>query len=168
MYGGEEPEIAGVYVIGPCGSPARLGFCLANEFSDHIMEKVNYLWLSHSKLRPIALGPELLLGDLPQTVRGTSRIFRKSMLLWEKTFLSGEMHMSHSLENLEKHHFKYDIFRCPGDVHIHCFGTATLSFSDSIRTETGDVFEIQAEPFRLPLRNALAAKPGASTVIRIL
>ena len=63
--------------------------------------------------------------------------------------------MSYSLANLEHHHFKYDVFRKPGDVHVHMFGTATLSFSDKIRTEDGDVFEISAPAFGLPLRNAL-------------
>ena len=45
----------------------RLGFALANEFSDHVTERGNYLWLAHSKLRPASFGPEMLLGDLPQT-----------------------------------------------------------------------------------------------------
>jgi hypothetical protein len=52
--GGEEPEIAGVYLIGDDGEPLRLGYCLANEFSDHVTERGNYLWLAHSKLRPAA------------------------------------------------------------------------------------------------------------------
>ena len=55
--GGEEPEIAGIYLIGPEGTPFRIGFALANEFSDHITERGNYLWLAHSKLRMAALGP---------------------------------------------------------------------------------------------------------------
>ena len=44
---GEEPEIAGIYVIGDDGTPFRVGFALANEFSDHVTERVNYLWLAH-------------------------------------------------------------------------------------------------------------------------
>ena len=63
--------------------------------------------------------------------------------------------MSHSLANLEWHQFKYAQFRRPGDVHVHFFGTATLSFSDGFRTEAGDEFEIEASPFTLPLRNRL-------------
>lgn len=55
--GGEEPEIAGIYLNGPDGTPFRLGFALGNEFSDHVTERVNYLWLAHSKLRQAALGP---------------------------------------------------------------------------------------------------------------
>ena len=63
--------------------------------------------------------------------------------------------MSHSIANLEHHHFKYALFRQPGDVHVHFFGTATLSFADGITTEQGDVFEIEAPDFGLPLRNPL-------------
>ena len=37
--GGEEPEIAAIYVIGPDGTPFRLGFALGNEFSDHVTER---------------------------------------------------------------------------------------------------------------------------------
>lgn len=162
---GEEAEIAGVYCIAPDGSPLRLGFALANEFSDHVMERTNYLWLSHSKLRPLALGPELVTGPLPEDVRGTVRIQRDGAVLWEKPFLSGEANMSHSIENLEQHHFKYGMFRRPGDVHIHVFGTATLSFSDGVQTVPGDVFEIEAEPFRWPLRNEL--KMGAPAGVRV-
>ena len=157
--GGEEPEIAGVYVIGPDGTPYRLGFCLANEFSDHVIERGNYLWLAHSKLRQAALGPELLTGELPADVRGASRIVRDGETVWEKPFLSGEANMSHTIANLEHHHFKYDLFRRPGDVHVHFFGTATLSFSDGFQTKLGDTFEIEAAPFLYPARNPLAQAP---------
>lgn len=167
--GGEEPEIAGVYLIDAHGQPVRLGFALGNEFSDHVTERGNYLWLAHSKLRAAALGPELLLGDLPIDVRGASRILRDGQVVWEKPFLSGEANMSHSLGNLEHHHFKYPGFRRPGDVHVHFFGTATLSFSDGFRTEEGDVFEIEAKPFTLPARNPLArAAETAPVKVRAL
>ena len=163
--GGEEPELAGIYLIGPDGTPFRLGICLANEFSDHVTERHNYLWLAHSKLRQASLGPELLVGALPDHVEGTSRIVRDGETLWEEPFLSGEANMSHSFANLERHHFKYDLFRRPGDVHVHFFGTATLSFSAGVQTEVGDVFEIAAAPFTLPLRNPLArAEPKAAVV----
>jgi hypothetical protein len=164
--GGEEPEIAGVYLIGADGQPVRLGFCMGNEFSDHVIERGNYLWLAHSKLRQAALAPELLLGELPQDVRGTSRIRRDGAVIWEKPFLSGEANMSHSLANLEHHHFKYGLFRRPGDLHLHFFGTATLSFADGVRTQAGDVFELESNAFALPLRNTLqrAEDEGLVTV----
>ena len=63
--------------------------------------------------------------------------------------------MSHNIANLEYHHFKYDLFRQPGDVHVHFFGTSVLSFSDQIETQEGDVFEIEADAFGKPLRNNL-------------
>jgi hypothetical protein len=154
--GGEEPEIAGIYVIDEKGRPFRIGFALANEFSDHVMERVNYLYLAHSKLRPASFGPEILVGALPDDVHGMSRIRRADKCIWEKPFLSGEANMSHTIANLEHHHFKYQLFRSPGDVHVHMFGTATLSFADGIRAEAGDVFEIESAPFGLPLRNQLA------------
>ncbi|MFW2829374.1 AraD1 family protein [Sphingomonas sp. ID0503] len=166
--GGEEPELAGIYLIGPNGTPFRLGLCLANEFSDHVTERHNYLWLAHSKLRQASLGPELLVGELPDHVEGASRIRRGDAVLWEKPFLSGEANMSHSFANLEHHHFKYDLFRRPGDIHVHFFGTATLSFSDGVRTEEGDVFEIEAAPFTLPLRNPLARASETPVAVKAL
>ncbi len=154
--GGEEPELAGIYLIAEDGTPCRLGFALANEFSDHVTERVNYLWLAHSKLRAASFGPEIRLGACPEDVRGSSRIRRDGAVVWEKPFLSGEANMSHSLANLEHHHFKYRLFRQPGDLHVHMFGTATLSFADGLQTEPGDVFEIAAPDFGLPLVNPLA------------
>ena len=153
LDGGEEPEVAGIYVIGPDARPFRLGFALSNEFSDHVTERLNYLQLAHSKLRSASFGPEIFIGELPEDIRGTSRILRDGKKVWEQPFLSGEANMSHSIANLEHHHFKYDIFRQPGDVHVHFLGTATLSFADGITVEAGDVFEIKAPPFGLPLRN---------------
>lgn len=166
--GGEEPELAGIYLIGDDGTPFRLGIALANEFSDHVTERHNYLWLAHSKLRQASLGAELLLGEPPADIRGTSRIVRDGETLWEKPFLTGEANMSHSLANLEHHHFKYAAFRRPGDVHVHFFGTATLSCADNVRTQDGDVFEIEAAPFTLPLRNALATAPVDSVSVKPL
>src|SRR6266481_10004710 len=63
--GGEEAEIAGLYVIDHTGVPVRVGFALGNEFSDHVTERQNYLYLAHSKLRECSVGPELYLGELP-------------------------------------------------------------------------------------------------------
>ncbi len=165
---GEEPEMAGIYLIGEDGTPFRLGFALGNEFSDHVTERVNYLYLAHSKLRWCSFGPELRLGDLPRNVSGMSRILRDGKVIWEKPFLSGEDNMSHTIANLEHHHFKYDLFCHPGDIHVHMFGTATLSFADGIRTEPGDVFEIEESQFGLPLRNAVAWDDDKPVVIKSL
>jgi len=160
LDGGEEPEVVGLYVVAPDGKPWRLGFALGNEFSDHVTERQNYLWLAHSKLRACAVGPELVTGPLPDHVAGESRLIREGKAIWQKPFLSGESNMSHTIANLEYHHFKYRQFRRPGDVHIHYFGAATLSFADGIRTQPGDVFEIEMKAFGAPLRNPLAKPAG--------
>ena len=155
LDGGEEPEIAGIYIIDPEGQPQRLGYCLSNDFSDHKMEQINYLYLAHSKLRPCSYGPELLLGELPKNIKGTSRIYRQNDLLWEKEFLTGEDNMTHNIANLEHHHFKYELFRQPGDLHIHMFGTSVLSFGEGVETKDGDLFKIEADCFDHPLVNQL-------------
>jgi hypothetical protein len=165
---GEEPELAGIYVIAADGSPCRLGFTLANEFSDHVTERTNYLYLAHSKLRCAAIGPELLTGTLPADIRGTARITRNGQAIWEKPFLTGEANMSHWIRNLEHHHFKYELFRRPGDLHVHFFGTATLSFADGVKANGGDVFEIEAQPFTLPLRNPLKIVAAPRPNLRVL
>jgi hypothetical protein len=157
---GEEPEVVGLYWIAPDGTPCRLGFALGNEFSDHVTERQNYLLLAHSKLRACAFGPELLTGPLPADLSGTSRIRRGDTVIWEKPFATGEANMSHTGANLEYHHFKYAEHRRPGDVHVHFFGTATLSFADGIRAEPGDRFEIVSPVFGAPLVNALTIEPA--------
>jgi hypothetical protein len=168
LDGGEEPELAGFYIIGEDGVAYRLGFSVANEFSDHVTEKINYLYLAHSKLRPASFSPELLVGALPDHVEGTSRILRDGKTVWEKPFLSGEANMSHTIANLEYHHFKYALFCQPGDLHVHMYGTATLSVADGFVTREGDVFEIDAPQFGLPLRNKLVVAAKETVAIKML
>lgn len=160
LDGGEEAELAGVYVIDDAGRPRRLGFTLANEFSDHVLERRNYLLLAHSKLRACALGPELRLGSLPASVSGHVRVLRGGEALWTGAFLSGEDNMAHSIANLEHHHFKYAAFRRPGDVHVHFLGAGVLSHGAGVGAEDGDVFEIDVPAFGRPLRNPLRARAG--------
>jgi hypothetical protein len=157
LDGGEEPELAGLYLIGDDGQPYRLGYAIGNEFSDHVTERQNYLYLAHSKLRACGLGPALLVGEAPASVEGVSRIIdAQGRVRWEKPFFSGEQNMSHTIANLEHHHFKYPLFRRAGDVHIHFFGTATLSVADNIVVRPGETFEIEAPQFGPALRNTLA------------
>ena len=157
LDGGEEPEIAGLYVIGDDGQAYRLGFAIGNEFSDHVTERQNYLYLAHSKLRVCGVGPALLVGELPAHIDGASRVLDAAgKVRWEKAFVSGEDNMSHTIANLEHHHFKYPLFNRPGDVHVHFFGTATLSFADNISVQPGETFEVQSPAFGPALRNKLA------------
>ncbi len=167
LDGGEEPELVGLYVIGSRGTVLRVGFALGNEFSDHVLERQNYLYLAHSKLRTSSFGPELLIGEAPSNIVGTSRILRDGQELWSGEFLTGEANMTHTLANIEHHHFKYAGFRRPGDVHCHYFGTATLSVAAGITPQPGDIFEISAPPFGRPLRNPLVAGPTVTQPVAV-
>jgi len=161
---GEEPELVGCYLIDDDGHPHRLGFAIGNEFSDHVTERRNYLLLAHSKLRQCGVGPMLNTGTIPSHMEGTSRIRRNGQVLWQKPFLTGEGNMSHTFANLEYHHFKYRQHRVPGDVHLHFFGTATLSFVDNIKVAPGDEFEIDLPALGPPLTNPLAVEPGGHSL----
>ena len=168
--GGEEAELTGLYVIGESGNVLRVGFALGNEYSDHVMERKNYLYLAHSKLRACSFGPELLVGEAPADIQGTVRIVRDGNEVWSAPFLTGEDNMTYYLSQLEHHHFKYDLFRQPGDIHCHFFGTATLSFTAGVSAKPDDVFEISASGFGMPLRNPLQAadKPNKMVTIKTL
>lgn len=165
LAGGEEAEIVGLYLIGPDGNPWRIGYAIANEFSDQVTEAQNYLYLAHSKLRACSFGPEILVGELAQDVQGKVRVVRDETVLWEGDFASGEANMSHSIANLEHHHFRYDIFRNPGDLHAYFFGAPVLSCAHGIEAKDGDRFEIDVPDFGTPLRNTLRGMPEKTFTI---
>ncbi len=155
LDGGEEAEVAGVYFIDAAGTPRRVGLALANEFSDHKLEAQNYLYLAHSKLRTCSLGPELMVEAEFRDARGVVRIERGGKTLWSSAFATGEANMSHSLANLEHHHFKYAAHRRPGDAHIHFLGADAFSFGEGVELAAGDVMEMELAGFGRPLRNPL-------------
>ena len=153
--GGEEPEVAGLYIIDAEGRPWRVGLAIGNEFSDHVMEKKNYLYLAPSKLRDCAIGPELTVDSDYSDLAGVVRIERAGETLWSKPIVTGEANMSHSLANLEHHHFKYPAHRNPGDAHVHFFGAAAFSFGEDVELSDGDVMEVAWQGLGRPLRNPL-------------
>jgi len=165
--GGEEPEIAGVYLIDDEGQPRRVGMTMANEFSDHVIEKQNYLYLAPSKLRECALGPEIVIDPTFDRVPGAVRIERGGRTLWQQAIASGEGNMCHSLANLEHHHFKYPEHRRPGDAHIHFFGADAFSFGASITLEDGDVMVVAFEGFGRALRNPLRVESRSQTFVAV-
>jgi len=166
--GGEEAEIAGVYIIAPDGRPCRLGMAAGNEFSDHQFERKNYLNLAGSKLRTCALGPELVVEPQFESVQVAIKIERAANVLWSRTFRSGEAEMCHSLQNIEHHHFKFEAHRRPGDVHVHFLGTDCLSFSDGVQLREGDVMEVLAEGFGRPLRNPVHYAARETTLVQVV
>ena len=153
--GGEEAEIAGIYIIGGDGAPYRIGMAAGNEFSDHQFEKRNYLNLAGSKLRTCSIGPELVIGADFDAVAGEVRIERGKAAAWSKAIETGEANMCHSLKNLEHHHFKFEGHRQPGDVHVHFFGAHSLSFGDGVVLQDGDWMEVRFEGFGRALRNPI-------------
>ena len=154
--GGDEAEIAGCYLIGDDGTPHRVGLVQGNEFSDHVLEAKNYLYLAQSKLRRCSIGPEIVIGgDLSSEVRGEAHIERNGETIWSGPLASGEPWMCHTLANLEHHHFKHDMHRRVGDSHVHFFGADLFSFKDRLRLEDGDVMVVSFEGFGRPLRNPI-------------
>ena len=155
LAGAEEPEVVGLYLVDADGRPRRIGYTLGNEFSDHVTEAQNYLYTQHSKLRACSMGPELMIGELPQDIKGASRIIRDGKVLWQEEVLLGETNMSHSIANLEHFHFRYRMFRRPGDLHAYFMGAAVLSYGAGVKTQVGDTFEIDVPAFGQPLRNRM-------------
>ena len=151
--GGEEAEVATCYIIAPNGEPYRLGMAAGNEFSDHVCEKKNYLYLAGSKLRTCSLGPELVVDPAFDSVPGTVSLKRDGRVFWTRDIRAGEEEMCHSLANLEHHHFKFELNRRAGDVHVHFLGAGLLSFGEGIHLRDGDVMEIQFDGFGRPLSN---------------
>lgn len=159
LDGGEEPELVGCYFIDEHGTPRRLGFALANEWSDHATEKINYLYLAPSKLRQCAIGPELITDHDFSEVKLRCTVSRDGETIYDSgELLSGEQHMCHSLSNCEDHHFKYPQHRIPGDIHLHFFGTSKLSHSTrEWKYTAGDQIRIEAPGFSAPLVNTVVA-----------
>ena len=165
--GGEEPEISGVYLIDAQGRPRRVGMAQCNEFSDHLFEKKNYLYLAPSKLRTCSLGPELILNPAFQHVPGTVRVTRQGNVLWSQSIATGEDRMCHSLANIEHHHFKFPQHRRPGDVHVHFFGADAFSFGVGIRLQDGDEMEVAFEGYGRPLCNPIAVESQKQSLIEV-
>lgn len=164
--GGEEAEVAAIYLIADDGTPWRIGMAAGNEFSDHVFERRNYLNLAGSKLRMCSLGPELVIAPKFDDVPGRVKVLRKGESLWEKQIRTGESNMSHNLANIEHHHFKFAAHRQPGMVHIHFMGADSLSFGEGIRLQAGDVTEIQFEGFGRPLRNTIAVEEALTMPVQ--
>lgn len=166
--GGEEPEIAGVYLIDANGVPRRLGLTMGNEFSDHKHERRNYLYLASSKLRTCSIGPELVVDAEFGAVAGQVSVLRGNEVLWKHDIGSGEARMSHTLANLEHHHFKYEQHRRPGDVHVHYFGADAFSFGDGLELAEGDMMQVQFEGFGRPLQNPIHIDRAADALVEVV
>jgi hypothetical protein len=164
--GGEEGEVAGLYVIGDDGTVLRVGFALANEYSDHVMERKNYLFLAHSKLRQCSFGPELLIGELPRKSKAPSASSARAATSGaansspEKPICATRSRIWSSTTS------SMPASAVPGDVHVYFFGASGLSTAAGMSAQPGDVFEVASPVFGRPLRNPLVAG-SADTLISV-
>jgi hypothetical protein len=165
--GGEEAELAGIYIVAADGTPFRIGMAQGDEFSDHMFERRNYLNLAGSKLRTCGLGPELVVGADFSEIRGHVRLERGGATLWQKAIASGEANMAHSLTNLEHHHFKFAGHRQPGSVHVHFYGADALSFGEGVVLENGDIAEVCFQGFGRALRNPIHHETKSDRPVRV-
>jgi hypothetical protein len=78
--------------------------------------------------------------------------------------------MSHSVSNLEHHHFKYAAHRRPGDIHVHFFGADAFSFGEGVALEAGDLMQVSFADLGRPLQNPLAieSKPATLATVRTI
>lgn len=166
--GGEEPEIAGVYVIGENGTPYRLGLTQGNEFSDHQFERRNYLYLAGSKLHNCAVGPELVLDHEFKSVPGRVSIERDGAVVWSHEIKSGEVEMCHSLGNIEHHHFKHQAHRRPGDVHLHFYGADAFSFGAGLKLSDRDVMKVSFQDFGRELANPVRIDSSKNNPVAVV
>lgn len=165
--GGEEPEIAGVYVVDNNGKPWRIGFATGNEFSDHVMEKKNYLYLAPSKLRQCSIGPELVIGGDFTDIKGTVSVSNADGVKWISDIKTGEKNMAHSLENLEYHHFKYAGHRLPSQAHVHFFGADAFSFGNNVALQNDDLMKVYWEGMGRALENRILITPKNEKLIPV-
>jgi hypothetical protein len=101
-------------------------------------------------------------------VPGTVSITRGGKTFWSQPIASGEEEMSHSLRNLEHHHFKFALHRRPGDVHIHFLGAHSLSFGQGIELKDGDVMEVHFDGFGRPLRNPVEVDREKDVLVEVI
>ncbi len=165
--GGEEPEVAALYVIDKAGKPYRVGFATGNEFSDHVMEKKNYLYLAPSKLRQCSIGPELVIDADFNDLQGKVSVSRGNETLWESAATTGESNMAHSLANLEYHHFKYEGHRMPLQAHVHYLGTNAFSYSIKLLLQDGDLMSVQFDGMGRALQNPIKISGEPEKLVEI-
>lgn len=168
---GKGPAIAGVYIINKDGAPFRIGFAMASDFSDHVMTTQAGVGFAQDRLRPVSFGPELLLGALPQDFQGMARLNRDDVAVFEIPFTSNQDDMIDAIADLEHHHFRSDILRQPGHLHIHIFAMAYGTLGENGVPMAEGWAEVASPQFGLPLRNNLRiaqSAPDAPVQMRVL
>lgn len=146
------PSVAGVYIISDIGTPFRIGFAMASDFSDRVMNTQSYAGLVQGRLRPMALGPELLLAALPHDIQGTLRLTKDDTAIADIPINAWQDDLTDTITNLERVHFACDTLCQPGQLHILMFA---LAQGTTARPGTGDTATLTIAGFGLPLSNVL-------------
>ena len=153
--GGEEPEIAGVYLIDADGAPVRLGYVLATSSPTTSPSAATTCGWRTPSCGPPPWAPSYCWASFPMTSAARAGSCGTASGLGEAVPVRGGQHVPFAGQPRAP---PLQVRRLPPPRRRtrHFFGTATPSFSDGFRTEEGDVFEIEAKPFTLPVRNPLA------------
>jgi hypothetical protein len=151
------PQLCACFVIAEDGTPCRVGFALGHALTDLGLRAAG-----HAHLRPSAVGPELLLGALPETLEATARLLHGEAVRgsWPVALLPAD------LATLTEAHFRYDMHRRPGDVHVHFLGQS--AGADPVAAQPGDLCELSAPAFGHPLRSPLVAGAAVAPPLRVL
>jgi hypothetical protein len=157
-------QLLGLYVIADDGTPCQAGWALGHPVVDPALAMGS--GAGHARLRCTAVGPELLIGALPAELPAIARARRKTAVVGERRFDLGTASRTHSYADLARDHFRYQMHRRPGDVHVHCFGTS----APDTALATGDdlTFELECAAFGLPLRNRVTISETVAPTVRML
>ncbi len=153
--GAEEAELAAVYLIDPEGIPRRIGLTPGNEFADPALAAADPRLLAHSKLRACAVGPELVLDAVFDDVRGRVAVARDGEAIWRRDIRTGAANARFPLAEIERHLFRYEAHRIPGDCHVHFLGGSVSSYSGGVRLADNDEVLIEFQGFGRALRNRI-------------
>jgi len=141
-------RLAAVHVVGHEGLAVRIGWTLAMPPHDDPTASLQ-----------VSFGPEILLGDLPEDLRGTLRIRRRGELVFETVFRSD---IGNALPEIEEPPAPPSTTgqTCRmGEVHLYLFPVLTLGPLATVQPAQGDMIEIEASAFGLPLCTAFAVTP---------
>ena len=143
------PRSPASIVVGKDGTPWRVGFALLNEFSDHVIERQNYLWLAHSKLRPCVVRT----GAAARRPARPMSAARRASAAARRSSSSSRSSPARPTCRTRSPISRRITSSTPGSA-----GRATSTsipsarrrcpFAAGIKTKAGDVFEIEAPGFR--------------------
>lgn len=153
---GTGPSVAAVYIVSDSGTPFRIGFAMANDFSDRILTTQSHAAVVQGRLRPLALGPEMVLAALPEGINGSLRLTRDAGAITDIAISTGRDNLEAAIARLERDHFASDSLCQPGQLHILVIALAQgITASASI----GDTTTLTLSGFGLPLCNPLHHAP---------